>query len=108
LAAVLLLIAVFGVVLYCWLLSLEVRLAAHEEIPLPQLLNKLIVHRLNFQHFEQSNMTRSSRWSECIIGTMGLAAVLLLIAVFGVVLYCWLLSLEVRLAAHELPALRTE
>lgn len=33
--------------------------------------------------------------------TMGLAAVLLLIAVFGVVLYCWLLSLEVRLAAHE-------
>ncbi|CAP91111.1 hypothetical protein PCH_Pc13g00420 [Penicillium rubens Wisconsin 54-1255] len=29
--------------------------------------------------------------------TMGLAAVLLLIAVFGVVLYCWLLSLELQL-----------
>jgi hypothetical protein len=32
--------------------------------------HKLIVHRLNFQHFEQSNMTRSSRWSECIIAAV--------------------------------------
>lgn len=36
-----------------------------------------------------------------LIWTIGLAVVLLLNAVFGVVLYCWLLFLEVKLAAYE-------
>lgn len=36
-----------------------------------------------------------------LLWTIGLAVVLLLIAVFGVVLYCWQLFLEVKLAAYE-------